>query len=88
MSSPLHKPAYRAFLHRLRASRERAGLTQREAAQRLNRLQSYVSKCELGERRVDAVEVVEFAQLYRVTLEELLIGPLNTSVTRKMHGVE
>ena len=76
MSSPLHKPTYQAFLERLRAARRYAGFTQRQAARHLNKPQSYVSKCELGERRVDAVEAVEFAQMYGVTLDELVIGPL------------
>lgn len=77
MSKPLHKPAYRQFLQRLRAARKQAGLTQHEVARQLEQPHSYVSKCELGERRVDAIEAVEFARLYGVTLEELLIGPLN-----------
>jgi transcriptional regulator with XRE-family HTH domain len=59
------RPEYRRFLLRLRAARERAGLTQVEAARRLRVPQSYVSKCESGERRVDVIELVEFAQLYR-----------------------
>ncbi len=77
MSGHLRRPAYRAFMERLRVARQRSNLTQREAARRLNKPQSYVSKCEQGERRVDAVEAVEFAQLYGVSLEQLLIGPLD-----------
>ncbi len=77
MRSHLARPAYRAFMERLRAARQRSGLTQREAAQRLRKPQSYIAKSEQGERRVDAVEAVEFAQLYGVSLEQLLIGPLD-----------
>lgn len=41
------------------------GLTQVEVAAKLRRPQSFVSKCESGERRVDVVELlVEFARLY------------------------
>lgn len=36
--------------------REKAGLTQRELGRRLGREHSFVSKCELGERRIDIVE--------------------------------
>jgi hypothetical protein len=35
-----------------------------------------VSTCASGERRIDATEVIAFADLYRVSLEELLRGPL------------
>jgi len=36
--------------------RKAAGLTQRELAQTLNKPHTFISKCELGERRVDLVE--------------------------------
>jgi hypothetical protein len=35
-----------------------------EAARRLGRPQSFVSKCEAGERRVDVVKLAWFAELY------------------------
>jgi len=47
----------------------RQGFTQAEAARQLGKPQSYVSKCESGERRVDVVELAEFARLYRKGLE-------------------
>jgi transcriptional regulator with XRE-family HTH domain len=61
---PTNRPEYRRFLARLRAAREQAGLTQAEVAKRLRRPQSFVSKCEAGERRVDVVELAAFAGLY------------------------
>jgi transcriptional regulator with XRE-family HTH domain len=60
----IYSQRYKAFLVRLRAARKDAGLTQAEVARRLGRPQSFVSKCESGERRVDAVELAEFARLY------------------------
>jgi transcriptional regulator with XRE-family HTH domain len=60
--------AYRLFLTRLRQARIKAGLTQVEVAAKLRRPQSFVSKCESGERRVDVVELTEFARLYREDL--------------------
>ena len=58
------RPEYRRFLARLREARERAGLTQVEVARRLRVHQSFVSKSESGERRVDVIELVAFAKLY------------------------
>lgn len=61
-----YRERYRRFRVLLRAARERAGFTQREAAKRLGKPQSFVSKCESGERRVDFVELLIFAELYDV----------------------
>ena len=36
--------------------REKAGLTQRELCRRLDKEHTFISKCELGERRVDIAE--------------------------------
>lgn len=59
---------YRFLLKRLRQARLDTALTQAEVASRLGRTQSYVSKCESGERRVDAVELLRFAKAYRKPL--------------------
>ena len=57
---------YRRFRERLRQARRQAGLTQAEASRRLRKPQSFLSKCESGERRVDFVELLAFADLYSV----------------------
>jgi hypothetical protein len=61
----LHSARYRAFLRLLKQARLDARLTQVEVSKALNRPQSYVSKCESGERRVDVIELGDFAKLYR-----------------------
>ncbi len=73
MPRTIHSKQYQAFLERLKSARKRAKLTQAEVALKLNKPQSYVSKSESGERRIDATEVVEFAKIYGVSLEELLL---------------
>jgi DNA-binding XRE family transcriptional regulator len=65
---PRLSTAHKLFPARLRQARIEAGLTQVEVAKELRRPQSYVSKCESGERRVDVVELAEFAQLYKKEL--------------------
>jgi transcriptional regulator with XRE-family HTH domain len=64
--------AYERFLARLRQARTDAGLTQEGVAKRLNRPQSFVSKIESGERRVDVVELAEIARHYRKPLDYFL----------------
>jgi transcriptional regulator with XRE-family HTH domain len=65
---------------RLRAAREAAGLTQVEAAQSLGLFQNFVSKCETGERRIDPVELAEFAELYGTSLAAL-VPPAHVALT-------
>lgn len=74
-TSPLHSAAYRRFLERLRAARLGADLTQVDVATALGKPTSFVSKCELGERRVDFVELVTFARLYRKPLDHFADPP-------------
>ena len=68
-SSAIHSKRYRAFLAKLRQARQDSGLTQRQVAEMLNRTQSFMDKCERGERRVDAAELFEFAEIYEKPLE-------------------
>jgi transcriptional regulator with XRE-family HTH domain len=58
MAKSLHTPEYEYFRSLLVAAREKSGMTQAEVAARLGRPQSFVSKYESGERRLDVVELV------------------------------
>lgn len=60
----VHKAEYQRFLKRLRQARADAGLTQTQVAKALRRPQTFVSKAELGERRLDVLEVQEFGKVY------------------------
>ncbi|GFM51817.1 transcriptional regulator [Pseudomonas cichorii] len=55
----IHNTRYQALLQLLLESRETAGLTQKELATRLGRPQSFVSKTENAERRLDVIEFLE-----------------------------
>jgi transcriptional regulator with XRE-family HTH domain len=45
------------------------GLTQVDVAHKLGKHQSYVSKCETGERRVGFVELLDFAKIYNKPID-------------------
>ena len=53
---------YSAFVRRLVAARREADVTQRELAARLGRPQSFVSKYERQERRLDVIEFIEISR--------------------------
>jgi transcriptional regulator with XRE-family HTH domain len=62
MSKSIHSPEHRALLALLVDARQKAGLTQKDVAQKLNRPQSFVAKYEGGERRIDVVEFITVAR--------------------------
>ena len=72
MGRSLHSERYKHLLARLREARLQVELTQIEVARRLRRPQSYVSKCESGERRIDVIELAEFANLYGKSIESFV----------------
>ncbi|WP_199562952.1 helix-turn-helix domain-containing protein [Simplicispira sp. 110] len=61
MSNPMHTPHYSVLRTRLVELREAKGITQAEVAAKLGKPQSYVSKYERGERRLDIIELIAVA---------------------------
>lgn len=60
MPSSLFGERYASVVAALAGARREAGMTQVELAERLNRPQSYVSKVERQERRVDVTEFIDW----------------------------
>lgn len=63
MPNPLHSTNYGVFRELLVKARLSSGITQVELAKQLDKPQSYVSKYERGERRIDLPEFVELAEI-------------------------
>ncbi len=62
MEKTIHSKEYSRVLELLKQHREKHGLTQTEVAKRLGETQSFVSKVERGERRLDIVELRAFCR--------------------------
>jgi transcriptional regulator with XRE-family HTH domain len=58
----LRSREHRAFIAVLVAARKAAGLTQQQLAARLRKPQSFVSKYETGERRLDVPEFIRVSR--------------------------
>lgn len=58
----LYRPENQAFLATLREVRTRAGLTQRELAERLGRTQNYVTSAERGVVRLDGLQIRDWCE--------------------------
>lgn len=65
MGSSIRTKEYQNFAQKLKKARMQAGLTQVQVSKKLKRPQSYISKAEAGEQRLDIVELRKFAGLYK-----------------------
>lgn len=65
MNKTIYSKEHRYVIERLKKARKEAGLDQKDVAGRLGRTQSYVSKMESGQRRIDIVLLKELANIYK-----------------------
>lgn len=67
----IHDPRYQDLIKKLITFRESKNVTQVELAHRLGKPQSYVSKVEILERRLDVIELIDWLAVLSVRFEEL-----------------
>ncbi|MCX5694637.1 MAG: helix-turn-helix transcriptional regulator [Candidatus Omnitrophica bacterium] len=68
MDKTIFTKAHQELVGRLIKARKAAKLKQTDVAKKLGRTQSYISKIEAGQRRVDTIQLNEFAAVYKKTL--------------------
>jgi len=68
MAKSLHTREFRLFTELLRETREQAGITQVDLAEAVKQTQSYISKVERGECRLDIVQLRDFCHALGTTL--------------------
>ena len=68
----IYSKEYKAVLRKLKKARKKSRLTQVEIAKRLGKPQSFVSKVENGERRLDIIELKHIAKLYKASVNDLI----------------
>jgi transcriptional regulator with XRE-family HTH domain len=73
MDKSIHSAQYALFLKTFKEVRRRKGLTQIDLAKMVGETQSFVSKCERGERRIDLIELRTFCNAMDVTLSEFVL---------------
>lgn len=72
MEKSIYSAEYQQLCTLLRDLRKEAGLTQVEVADTLSVPQSFVSKYESGERRLDVIELRHVAAALDTTLETVI----------------
>lgn len=70
--SSVYSDEYQLVIKTLKASRCEQGITQSQLAASLGEPQSFVSKVESGERRLDIIEFVHIASQLSLDPEDLL----------------
>ena len=82
MEKSIFTKEYLTFLRCLRKAREEAGITQVEMAERLGQTQSFVSRCERGDRRIDVIELRIFCQAIGIPIIKF-IEQLEEAITEE-----
>ena len=65
MEKTIFTESHKYLVNQLIKARKQAKLRQQDAARKLGRTQSYVSKIEAGQRRIDTVQLKELAAVYK-----------------------
>jgi transcriptional regulator with XRE-family HTH domain len=72
MTASLHTTRYRFLRDFLTEARKSQGLSQEALAEKLGRLQTFVSKYERGERRLDVVELLDVTDALQLDASKLI----------------
>ena len=81
MQKSIHSAHYAVFLKVLKKSREDAGLSQVQLARKIGETQTFVSKCERGERRIDVIELRTFCRAFGVPLKQF-VSAMERAISR------
>lgn len=65
MPKSIRTNEYKKLVNKIKQARFDSGLTQKQVAQKIKRPQSYISKVEAGEQRLDIIELKKLASLYK-----------------------
>ncbi len=74
MPKSVYTVAYGRMLARLVEARRAAGLNQVELAEKLGRPQSFVSKIEKGDRRIDVLELIAICHHLRIDPADVIVA--------------
>jgi transcriptional regulator with XRE-family HTH domain len=72
MEKSIYSREYAVMLRLLKEAREKAGITQVDLARRLKQTQSFVSKIERGDRRIDIVQLRTVCMICGLSLPEFV----------------
>ena len=65
MATSIYSNDHKFMVNQLKKARLEAKLDQRTAAELIGKTQSYISKIESGQRKIDIVQLKQFASIYK-----------------------
>ncbi|MCK4815143.1 helix-turn-helix transcriptional regulator [bacterium] len=72
METIIYSKEHKRLIGRIITARREAGLSQVQAANLLGKSQSYMSKVELAQRKIDVIELKRLAQIYKKPMSYFL----------------
>lgn len=72
MTKTIHRHEYQVLLRLLREQREKAGKTQTDCSEALERSQSFISDVERGARRLDLIQLRDLCLFLGVSLTDFV----------------
>ena len=69
MDKTIYTKDHKFIIEQLKKARIEAGFDQEKAAEILGKTQSFISKIEAGQRRIDVVQLKKFAKTYKKSLD-------------------
>lgn len=72
MSKTIYSEDHQRIVKKIRSTRIESGLDQKQVAKLLGKTQSFVSKVESGQRKIDIVLLKEIAQIYKKPVDYFL----------------
>lgn len=71
-----HSNEYRRLIEELVKARKKSGLTQQALARQIGKPQSFISKIENGERRLDVIELIEITRAIGANYKKIIDAAL------------
>lgn len=65
----IYSKEHQFLAQQMKKARELSRLNQKQVAELLKKTQSYVSKIESGQRRIDVIRLKEFASIYKKNID-------------------
>lgn len=69
MNKIIYSKDHKFLVEQLKKARVETSLNQEKTAELLGKTQSFISKIEAGQRRIDVVQLKEFAKIYKKSLD-------------------